>query len=119
MRLKFLLSCIIAGIALFSFSTWKDCSAQTKSEKTTSDSTKRSTKKGTGHKKQGEKIFLDKVEILGKIEKPQTVFILPGKDPNIDDIQVDRSFFKEIFRPVEFDNLKTDKELVDSIKKIK
>lgn len=51
------------------------------------------------------KIFLDKIEILGRIEKPQTVFILPGRDPTVDDIQINRSFFKEIFRRIEKDNL--------------
>ncbi|RMD87923.1 MAG: hypothetical protein D6813_12885 [Calditrichaeota bacterium] len=49
------------------------------------------------------KIFLDKIEILGRVEKPQTVFILPGNDPTVDDITIDRSFFKQIFRPVEKD----------------
>lgn len=52
-------------------------------------------------KKSDVKIFLDKIEILGRIERPQTVFILPGKDPTVDDIQLDRSFFKEIFRLIE------------------
>ena len=47
------------------------------------------------------KMFLDKIEILGRIERPQTVFILPGKDPTVDDIHLDRSFFKEIFRFIE------------------
>ncbi|NIR50961.1 hypothetical protein GWO43_20280 [candidate division KSB1 bacterium] len=51
------------------------------------------------------KIFLDKIEILGRIEKPQTVFILPGNDPAVDDIMIDRSFFKEIFRSVEKDDI--------------
>lgn len=46
-------------------------------------------------------LFLQKIEIFGRIEKPQTVFIIPGKDPKIDDISIDRNFFKEIFRPVE------------------
>ncbi len=49
-------------------------------------------------KKSDVKIFLDKIEILGRIERPQTVFILPGNDPAVDDIHLDRSFFKEIFR---------------------
>jgi len=52
-------------------------------------------------KKSDVKIFLDKIEILGRIERPQTVFILPGKDPTVGDIQLDRSFFKEIFRFIE------------------
>jgi hypothetical protein len=47
------------------------------------------------------KMFMDKIEILGRIERPQTVFILPGKDPSADDIHLDRSFFKEIFRFIE------------------
>ncbi|MFQ5638548.1 MAG: hypothetical protein ACE5IR_11195 [bacterium] len=56
------------------------------------------------------KIFLDKIEILGRIEKPQTVFILPGKDPSVDDIHIDRSFFKEIFRTIEKDDFNKRKK---------
>lgn len=47
------------------------------------------------------KLFLDKIEVLGELEKPQAVFIIPGADPTIDDIKIDRSFFNEIFRSVE------------------
>lgn len=47
------------------------------------------------------KIFIDKIEVEGQLEKPQAVFILPGQTPDIDDIQIERSFMKEIFRPVE------------------
>ena len=52
------------------------------------------------------KLFLDKIEIMGRIEKPQTVFIIQGQDPSIDDIQIDRSFFREIFRKVEREDLR-------------
>lgn len=45
--------------------------------------------------------FLETLEIFGRVEKPQTVFIIPGKDPKVDDIMVKREFFKEIFRVVE------------------
>jgi len=47
------------------------------------------------------RIFLQKIEVMGYVEKPQAVFIIPGSDPRIDDIGLSRSFFKEIFRPVE------------------
>jgi len=47
------------------------------------------------------KLFIDKINIEGQLEKPQAVFILPGHTPDIDDIQIERSFLKEIFRPVE------------------
>jgi hypothetical protein len=47
------------------------------------------------------KLFLDKIEVEGKLEKPQAIFIIPGSDPEIDDIQIQRSFFEEIFRVVE------------------
>ena len=57
-------------------------------------------------KKDGMKMFLDKIEILGRIDKPQTVFIIPGKEGAIDDIMIDRSFFREIFRPVEKDDFR-------------
>jgi hypothetical protein len=47
------------------------------------------------------RIFLDKVEVLGSIAKPQALFIIPGSDPKVDGIQIDRSFFREIFRSME------------------
>ena len=47
------------------------------------------------------KLFLDKIEVVGRLEKPQAVFIIPGKNPEIDDIRIERSFFNDIFRPVE------------------
>ncbi len=49
------------------------------------------------------RIFLDKVEVLGSIAKPQALFIIPGNDPKVDGIQIDRSFFREIFRSMEKD----------------
>jgi len=47
------------------------------------------------------KVFLDKIEIEGRLEKPQAVFIIPGINPEIDDINIDRTFFNEIFRSME------------------
>jgi len=52
------------------------------------------------------RIFLDKIEVLGTLAKPQALFILPGSDPTVDGLRIDRSFFREIFRPVEFEKLK-------------
>lgn len=49
------------------------------------------------------KILLDKIEVLGSLSKPQAIFIIPGSDPQVDDIRIDRSFFADIFRPVEID----------------
>ena len=47
------------------------------------------------------KLLLDKIEVSGQLERPQAVFFVPGNDPEIDDIQIERSFFNQIFRPVE------------------
>ncbi len=47
------------------------------------------------------KLLIDKIEVEGQLEKPQAVFILPGQTPDIDDIQIERSFMQDIFRPVE------------------
>ncbi len=47
------------------------------------------------------RIFLDKIEITGRVEKPQAIFIIPGRSPEVEDVRIDRSFFKEIFRKVE------------------
>lgn len=49
------------------------------------------------------RMFLDKVEVLGALAKPQALFIIPGQDPKVDGIEIDRSFFREIFRPYEKD----------------
>ncbi len=38
------------------------------------------------------KLFLDKIEVEGKLEKPQAIFIIPGSDPEIDDYS-DSAFF--------------------------
>ena len=52
--------------------------------------------------KDGEiRLLLDKIEIIGELEKPQAVFIIPGTNPEIDDIRIQRSFFNNIFRTVE------------------
>ncbi len=63
------------------------------------------------------KIFVNKIEVLGRLEKPQAVFIVPGSDPRVDDIGIDRSFFQEIFRPVERDAVRKmlDPHAVDYI----
>ncbi len=47
------------------------------------------------------KLFIDKIEVQGRLEKPQVMLFLPGQTPEIDDIQIERSFMKNIFRPVE------------------
>ena len=47
------------------------------------------------------RLLLDKIEITGQLEKPQAVFIVPGSSPEIDDIEINRSFFEEIFRPID------------------
>jgi hypothetical protein len=47
------------------------------------------------------RVFVDKIEVIGTIAKPQALFIIPGRDPKVDGIQIDRSFFREIFRPME------------------
>lgn len=49
------------------------------------------------------RMFLEKIEVLGTVAKPQALFIIPGRDPKVDGIEIDRSFFNEVFRPVEKD----------------
>jgi hypothetical protein len=52
------------------------------------------------------KMFLNQIEIYGTIAKPQTVFIIPGTDPRVDGLRIDRHFFSHIFRPVEKSTLR-------------
>ncbi len=70
------------------------------------DSARQGKKLDTKKRKKDMKLFLDKIEILGRIDKPQTAFIVQGKDPSVDDIRIDRSFFREIFRPVDVENIR-------------
>ena len=52
------------------------------------------------------------------MEKPQAVFIIPGKSPEIDDIRIERSFFSDIFRTVEKKGRAVSKEHKECQKKI-
>jgi len=54
------------------------------------------------------KTFIDKIEVYGKIAKPQTVFIIPGTDPRVDGIKIERRFFGDIFRKVEKSTLRKE-----------
>lgn len=49
------------------------------------------------------KMVLDQIDVVGRLSKPQAVFILPGSDPKVDGLKIDRSFLDDIFRPVEKD----------------
>lgn len=83
------------------------CLAQEKT-KAQPDSIERKVASDLEKKQKDVKMFLDKIEILGRVEKPQTVFIVPGSDTEIGDIQIDRSFFEEIFRPIEKEALERE-----------
>ncbi|MBN1155624.1 hypothetical protein JXB12_11970 [candidate division KSB1 bacterium] len=54
------------------------------------------------------KTFIEKIEIYGKVAKPQTVFIIPGTDPRVEGIQIERRFFGDIFRRVEKSTLRKE-----------
>lgn len=53
------------------------------------------------------KLFLKEMVFYGQIAKPQAVFIIPGTDPRVDGLKIDRHFFSHIFRPVERSTLRT------------
>ncbi len=74
----------------------KDAKMQTKSGQKKAADTKQ-----PPVEKKDVKIFIDKITVEGRLEKPQVMLFLPGQTPEIDDIQIDRSFMKNIFRPVE------------------
>ena len=93
------MSLLCAGIAL----------AQTQKKKI---STQSSSKAGQSKKQSSpdvtksrnkSRVLLDKIDVVGSLAKPQAIFIIPGSDPKVDGISIDRSFFMEIFRPVEKD----------------
>lgn len=63
--------------------------------------TKPATKQDKTQKKETLKLMMDQVEVRGWIEKPQTIFVVPGVNPEVDDIILDRSFANEILRPLD------------------
>lgn len=61
-------------------------------------------------KAQVKKFIQKQLTIYGKIAKPQAVFIVPGMDPKVDGLKIDRQFFDLIFRNVEKTKLKHRKK---------
>ena len=55
------------------------------------------------------KILLDKIDVRGWIEKPQMVYVVPGVNPEIDDIVLDRSFLDEIMKPISKEDFEKQK----------
>jgi len=80
--------------------------------------------KNQDHKKDGNTItnsqvkkFIQKqLTIYGTIAKPQAVFIVPGSDPKVDGLKIERQFFDLIFRNVEKSNIRYRKKLVQKNK---
>jgi hypothetical protein len=93
---------LIAGVAISIFLPWIALAQETQPA-SNPDSTQSVRQEGevTQVDDDAIRLFLDKIEIVGRLEKPQAVFIIPGKNPEIDDIRIERSFFNDIFRPVE------------------
>ena len=74
--------------------------AQTKPQKAVQQKPKPT--KGISQK--AKKLFLDQIEIRGWVAKPQMVYVIPGVDPKVDDIVIDRSFVDEITKPIDKDS---------------
>ena len=62
------------------------------------------------------KLLMDQIEVRGWIEKPQTIFVVPGVNPEVDDIILDRSFVNEILRPL--DKTKFERQNVKRKKRV-
>ena len=57
----------------------------------------------TTQKAKSLKLLLKHMEIEGWVEKPQMVYVVPGINPKVDDIVLERSFLDEILRPLNKD----------------
>ena len=91
---------IVIVLSIFIIATAK---AQTKA-----DSVKTTVQDST-RKAQNLKLLLDQIEIRGWVERPQIVYVVPGINPKIDDIILERSFIYEILRPLEKDKFEKQK----------
>ena len=96
MKYKILIS--LAVIFLICFFSKETFAQQTKT--VVQDTTK---------KKESFKLLMDAIEVRGWIEKPQSVFVVPGINPEVDDIILDRSFANEILRPLDKDKFEKQK----------
>ena len=90
-------------VVIFLFIMMNAVSAQTQTDSTRADSLSASDSLATHPDvtRDDTRMFIDKIEVKGELEKPQAVFFLPGQTPEIDDISIERSFFNEIFRPID------------------
>ncbi|OQX89077.1 hypothetical protein B6D60_00160 [candidate division KSB1 bacterium 4484_87] len=61
---------------------------------------------------QVKKFIQKQLTIYGTIAKPQAVFIVPGSDPKVDGLRIERQFFDLIFRNVEKTNIRYRKKSV-------
>ncbi len=95
---NFKLMLLVFTIALFVNNASLFAQTETKDKKQEKGDIKKSKKTNT-------KILLDKIEITGKIEKPQTAFIIQGQEQAVEDIHIDRSFFREMFRKIEREDM--------------
>jgi len=68
-----------------------------------------SAQRDTTRKKKTIKLFLDQIEVQGWIDRPQMVYVVPGINPEVDDILLDRSFLDEILRPLDKDKFERQK----------
>jgi len=99
-----LMPMVIVLLGAMAFGTWaQQKPVEDKLNKIVADVEQKATGRDPSVVADAVKIFTEKIEVLGRIEKPQAVFIVPGTDPRVDDIGIDRSFFQEIFRPIERD----------------
>ena len=63
----------------------------------------------TTTRKRSIKLFLKQIEVQGWIDRPQMVYVVPGINPEVDDILLDRSFLDEILRPLDKDKFEQQK----------
>lgn len=91
---------IVSIIVISCFSKLTYAQQKKSTVKTAQDTTK---------KKESFKLLMDAIEVRGWIEKPQTVFVVPGINPEVDDIILDRSFANEILRPLDKDKFEKQK----------
>ena len=104
MKLKKIAPAVFVGSAVVVLSAGlASAQSQQKKDSTAQSSQAGQTEPDVTKKPNKARVLLDKIDVVGTLAKPQAIFIIPGTDPKVDGILVDRSFFAEIFRPVEKD----------------
>ena len=75
---------------------------------------------GGDNKQDGDELYLDEIEIKGKVEKPSVIIMPKRIDPEVGEVQLEREFEKELKEGMgEIPQVEDETNRVEDVKSIK